>query len=136
MPRPKFPHFTPDEAEVLEVFMDKGPLEGKWSYDVKLESQKAKWIKFESEAMERMWKAVTAKRIDAICETQTEINIIEVKKYMMASGIGQLLVYSFMYSEQYKPTKPVKLWLIAKYPDPDVEEVARKVGIKTWTIYK
>jgi len=135
MPRPKFPHFTKDEAEVLEAFMKQYPNVQKWEFDVRLKSKKAEGIKFENEMMKLFWEKATAKRIDAVAHLTNEIWLIEVKRYMLSSGIGQLLVYSFMYNEQFKPKKYVKLWLIAKYPDPDVIEVCKKLGIKTWSMY-
>ena len=132
MAKVKFPHFTPDEAEVLEEFMRKGPLEGKWSFDVHLKSLKAERIPVEDTVYRMMWEKLTAKRIDAVCETYNSINIIEVKRVMLASGIGQLMLYSYMYNKQFKPKKPVYLWYVVKYHDPDVVEYCRNIGIKTW----
>ena len=136
MARVKFPHFTLEEAEVLEKFQEAGVLSGKWSYDVRLESKKVPAMEGEPEYIKKMWKAVTAKRIDAVCEDENFIHIIEVKRYMQASGIGQLLLYSHMYAEQFKPFKRIKLWLIAYYPDADVVEFCEQMGIKTWTVVK
>ena len=132
MAKVKFPHFSIEEAEVLERFQETRRLVGDWSYDVRLKSIKAEEVKIEDPVLRQMWEALTAKRIDAVCETREDINIIEVKRVMLPSGIGQLMLYSYMYNQQFKPTKPVKLWLIAKYHDPDIVEYCKMVGIKTW----
>lgn len=91
-------------------------------------------VKITDPTMRLMWEALTAKRIDAVAETDTFIHIIEVKRVMLPSGIGQLLLYSYLYNEQFKPTKNIKLWLIAKYPDPDVIHVCKQMGIQTWVM--
>lgn len=132
MPKAKFPHFTPEEAKVLEEFQRAGILRGKWSYDVRLESLRAEKVYIEDPTMRAMWKALTAKRIDAVCETDTDINIIEVKRAMLASGVGQLFLYAYMYNRQFKPQKPVKLWYVCYYHDPDIVEFCRLHGIRTW----
>lgn len=136
MPRVKFPHFTPEEAEVLEAFMRAKIIDGKWSFDIRLPSQKGKLKGIHPDWVIQMWNKVTAKRIDALCETADSIHIIEVKRYLMASGIGQLIVYKYLYEKYYKPEKPIQLWLIAMYDDPDVREVCGVLGIRVWTIYK
>ena len=134
MARPKFPHFTLEEARTLELFQASRILVGKWSYDVRLRSKRAAKCPYKEEWLRRMWEAVTAKRIDAVCERDSDINIIEVKRYMLPAGIGQLLVYSYMYAEQFKPNKPIKLWYVTYYNDPDVEEICKRLGIKTWSV--
>ena len=136
MARPKFPHFTLEEARTLELFQATGILIGKWSYDVRLTSKRATDCPFEEDWACRMWKALTAKRIDAVCERESDINIIEVKRYMLPSGVGQLLLYSYMYADEFKPNKPVKLWYVTYYSDPDVEDLCRKLGIKTWSVVR
>ena len=133
MPKVRFPHFTLEEARVMQEFMDSGILDGKWSFDVKLKSRKAEKVPIEDPVMRAMWEALTAKRIDAVCETPVDINIIEVKRVMLPAGIGQLLVYTYMFNEQFKPDKPVKLWYVTYYNDPDVEHICKQLGIKTWS---
>ena len=132
MVKAKFPHFTLDEAEVLEEFMKTGILRGAWKFDVRLPSEKAKWVENYPEPWRSMWEALTAKRIDALCETPDAIHIIEVKRVMLHSGIGQLMMYKALYEEHFKPRKPIRLWLIAKYHDPDVVKLCRQMNINTW----
>ena len=135
MVRTKFPHFTPEEAEVLDEFIRKRIIVGEWKFDVRLPSNRAKEVDIKDPTLKLFWEKVTAKRIDALCETPESIHIIEVKRYMLASGIGQLLLYSYLYNKHFKPSKPIFLWLIAKYPDPDVIEWCKLHGIKTWTMF-
>ena len=134
MAKIKFPHFTLEEAKVLEEFQKRFPYFTNWRYDVKLKSRKLDLAKIDDPILKKMWYHLTAKRIDAVCEDNENIYIIEVKRYMMASGIGQLLVYQYMFNEQFKPKKNIKLWLISYYPDPDVEHIANQLGIRTWSV--
>ena len=113
--------------------MRTGLLDGKWSFDVKLTSKKFENAKIDDDLMRVIWKNLTAKRIDAVCETAEDINIIEVKRVMLASGIGQLMLYAYMYNQQFKPQKPIKLWYVTYYNDPDIEEYCKLIGIKTWS---
>ena len=134
MVRPAFPHFTPAEAEVLQAFQQQNILDGKWSYDVRLKTELPERFKYEPENYRKMWEALLANRIDALCETKGAIHIIEVKKYLHPSGIGQLLNYRRMYIEQFKPKKAVEMWLIAKYPNIETVETCSRYGIRTWTM--
>ena len=136
MPRPKFPHFTLEESKVMEELLIERPIWGDFKFDVHLTSKKFELAKIENETLRRMWHALTAKRIDAVCDTGKEIYIIEVKRMMLASGIGQLLLYAHMYNKEFKPEKPVKLLYATYYPDPDVEEFCRQIGIKTWSVVR
>ena len=136
MVKVKFPHFTLEEAKVLEEFQKLFFKGAKWQYDVRLESRKAKLPESEPEPFKIMWKKLTAKRIDALVETSDAFHIIEVKRVMLPSGIGQLLVYAYMFNEQFKPKKMVKLWYVTYYNDPDVEHICKQLGINTWSVVK
>jgi len=136
VPRPKFPHFTKEETKVMEELLVQRVVWGDFKFDVKLRSDKAKFAEDLPEPLRSMWEALTAKRIDAVCETPDAIWIIEVKRVMLPSGIGQLLLYAHMYNQQYKPQKPVKLLYATYYPDPDVENFCKQIGIKTWSVVK
>ena len=132
--RIRFPHYTEEERRALEEFMKAGILHGVWSFEVRLKSRISEFAKELPENWRRMWETVTAKRIDAVCEEPDRINIIEVKRRLMSSGIGQLITYEKMYKEQFKPTKPIQLWMVAWENDPDVAKVCADMGIKTWTV--
>ena len=130
----KFPHATSEEREALQKFIDAGIIHGIWTFELRLPSRKAKIAEKAAEPFRIMWEKLTAKRIDAVCEAADAIYLIEVKRYLLPSGIGQLLVYAYMYNEIYKPKKPIKLYYVAYYNDPDVAEVCKNMGIKVFTV--
>ena len=134
--RPKFPHFTEEESHVLREFIKAKVIEGEWWTDVKLTSRKAKYIETMEEPWRTMWLMLTAKRIDAVCVARDYVHIIEVKKIMLPSGVGQLSLYRMMFAEEYKPRIPIRLWYVTYYRDPDVEEMCRRAGIRTWSVVK
>ena len=134
MEKIKFPHATSEERQALEEFIRKGIISGIWTFELRLPSRKAKGLEHLPEPIRVMWEKLTAKRIDAVCEAADAIYLIEVKRYLLPSGIGQLLVYAYMYNEIYKPKKPVKLYYVAYYNDPDVAEVCKNMGIKVFTV--
>jgi len=130
----KFPHATSEEREALEKFLNAGLIHGIWTFELRLPSRKAKLSVEMPLPFKQMWEKLTAKRIDAVCYADDAIYLIEVKRYLLPSGIGQLLVYAYMFNEIYKPQKPVKLWYVAYYNDPDVECVCRQLGIKVYYV--
>ena len=135
-PKMKFPHFTSEEKEAMKSFILHGPLKGEWELEVRLPATLPEWVKNEPEEFVKMWMTVTAKRIDAVCEEKNGIHIIEAKKRLMASGIGQLLVYRSMYTQYFQPKKPIYLWLIAAHDDPDIRNICKEYGINVWTLDK
>jgi len=130
----KFPHATSEEREALLKFIESGKIHGIWTFELRLPSRKAKLSVELPMPIQQMWEKLTAKRIDAVCYANDAIYLIEVKRYLLPSGIGQLLVYAYMYNEIYKPDKPVKLYYVAYYNDPDVEHVCKQMGIKVFTV--
>lgn len=128
----KFPHYTSEEEFIAKQFILSGTLKGEWYADVKLKSRKANWIHDYKEPWRSMWEALTAKRIDLLCINPKAIYIIEVKRYMLSSGIGQLITYRNMFLEEYRPDVPVYLYYVTYYHDPDIVALAKKLGIYTW----
>lgn len=127
-----FKHQSEEERIVAEEFIKRYLVGAKITFDLPLASKKpARWEEM-PENYKRMWEYLLAKKIDFIAELPEKIMIVEVKQKLSASGVGQLLLYKKMYEEQYKPVKPLELWQIAMYPDPDVIELCDKLGIKWW----
>jgi len=73
--------------------------------------------------MDRMWRALTSKRADAIAETQSHVWLIEVASYPGMRSLGQLLTYHSLWNDDPKIAKPTRLVLVANELDPDIEPV-------------
>lgn len=83
----------------------------------------------EKDPFKRMWRASTAKRADAIAETQNEVWIIEVSDYPGMRALGQLLTYQALWLEDPKINKVERLVLVAGRIDTDIAAGAGKMGV-------
>ena len=108
--------------------------DAKLKFDVPLKSKAPAALETAPEHYRKLWEYLTAKKIDFIAEYPEKIMIVEVKRKLSASAVGQLLLYRKMFTEQYKPGKPVELWHIANYPDLDVIELLNELGIRWWCL--
>lgn len=74
----------------------------------------------EKDPMQRMWRALSCKRADAIAETKNEVWIIEVSAYPGMRALGQLLTYHTLWLQDAQIDKPSKMILVADQIDRDV----------------
>ena len=81
-----------------------------------------------------MWRAINAKRIDCLAETDKEIWIIEVSQDPGLRSVGQLQVYLKLWSEDPGIDKPVRLVLVCAVVDPDLLSAASSFGILTYVM--
>lgn len=77
----------------------------------------------------RLWNSVKMKRVDAIGYTENEIHLFEVKPIANAEAVGQIQLYEHLFSISHKPDKPTRKIIVCAEIDPDVETLARVIGI-------
>lgn len=83
----------------------------------------------QADSMWRMWRASTAKRIDVLAETDTEVWIIEVADRPGLRALGQLQVYRSLWLEDPKIMKPEKMVLVCQTLDTDLGAAAAQNGV-------
>ena len=88
----------------------------------------------EKDPMYRMWAANTAKRADAIAETEDEIWIIEVSAYPGMRAVGQLFTYQALWLEDPLIPKIERLLLVCERLDNDIGAAAGKMGIQCYVV--
>ena len=88
----------------------------------------------EKDPMQRMWRATTSKRVDALAETPTEVWIIEVAAYPGQRSLGQLMNYQTLWLEDTKIIKPEKLVLICERVDQDIAVSYSKFGVLVYIV--
>lgn len=88
----------------------------------------------EKDAMKRMWRANTAKRTDAIAETEEEVWLIEVSEYPGMRAIGQLHTYQTLWIEDPKITKIERLILVCERLDNDIAAACGKFGFQVYIV--
>ena len=81
-----------------------------------------------------MWRALTAKRIDALGETENELFLIEVNSDPGLRAVGQIQVYAKLWSEDPKINKPIVKVLVCAVVDPDLLSAAASFGIQTYVM--
>lgn len=77
----------------------------------------------------RMWRALTAKRTDAIAELDNECWLIEVAENPGMRALGQLITYEALWLEDPKINKPARKILVAHTIDPDIATGLRAGGV-------
>ncbi len=84
--------------------------------------------------MQRMFRANTAKRTDAIAELDAEVWLIEVSDYPGMRAVGQLMTYQTLWLEDPKINKLERLCLVAGKMDNDIAAAAGKLGILVFIV--
>lgn len=79
-----------------------------------------------------MWRFNTAKRADAIAETDTETWIIEVASYPGLRAVGQLQVYRTLWREDPLIDKPDRMLLVCERIDADLAAACGVYGIQVY----
>ena len=134
---PKFPRYTEEETIIAKEFIKQWPNDNdEFWFSVHIPSAKAKWVVNAPPFLQYQWTVVTAKRPDLVIVSKNVVHIVEFKRYMLSSGIGQLLLYRDMFLEYYKPDAPIELWYAVWYWDPDVAKKCEREGIKWWSYIK
>lgn len=128
----KFPHYTPHEALVLGHFIDRKLLVGDYSFSVKLRSHMPDIPTDVPESVREDFRHLLAKRIDAVCKRADAIWILEIKRRLFASAIGELMMYSLLYKDEFKPNLPIKLACVAGVDDKATHWAMDQLGINVW----
>jgi len=88
----------------------------------------------EKDPMKRMWRANTAKRTDAIAETENEVWLIEVSEYPGMRAVGQLHTYQALWLEDPKIMKIERMVLVCARLDADIGAACGKFGFQVYII--
>lgn len=75
---------------------------------------------------------LSRRRIDCLAETQTEIHVIEVCDRAGYRTIGQLPIYAAYYQLDHQPTKPLKIGILCRTIEPDLQIFCLKNAYMTW----
>jgi len=86
----------------------------------------------EKDPLQRMWRANTAKRADAIAELENEVWIIEVSLRPGLRALGQLMTYLALWCEDPKIMKLEIPVLVCEQIDTDLIAAAAKYGVRVY----
>ena len=128
--RGKYPHMLTPDYPVWERFLDAYASRIlKLYYDVRV-GVGGTVPGDVDEAMARMYRAVTAKRLDALVEFQDEVWLVEVSSGPGLRAVGQLASYLALYAQDPKIPKPTEPYLICDRLDPDLKTTLRLYSMR------
>ena len=127
-------HFKPRELEIVAEALRLGLLPGRVVFNYRLDPPERPRRPGESEWEYLWWKFLRSKEIDAVCFLEDEVIIVEFKDRARPSGIGQLLTYKELFVKQTGFKGRVRLRYIVGEGDPQVEQVARSLGIEVYVL--
>lgn len=112
------------ELKMLDIFIDSGVLEGRFEREVKVGKRifKTKHGTFD-------WR----KSIDLICETDTEVWVLEGKNRLNYEALGGALTYSTLYAGEF-PQKKISTGIVCNTVEEEVLETCKKYGITVFEI--
>lgn len=122
----------PNDVVIWDEYLRKNPHDfiNAW-YDVRVGEPAIPYEDI-SEVMRRDWWDLLRWQIDAVCEDETSIYVIEVKPHAGAGAIGQALAYAALLKEKWKPKKPVIPAICTDTISEITEKVAKKHGVEIW----
>ncbi|GAI65192.1 unnamed protein product [marine sediment metagenome] len=127
--RHKYPHLIGDDTAVWERFILKFP--GKFDtvdYDVKVGSgTDPNFIKGDKSG--EYWAMLTKKRIDVVGFKNNSVTIIEVKKRVSLSTLGQILGYKFLYLREHPEIPVVSTLIVCSLIDQDDIDVLERYSV-------
>ncbi len=123
--RGKYPHMLREDYPVWNRFLDKyGEKIQKIYYDVRVGIVGTNTQGFE-EKWAKVYRAVSAKRIDALVEFENEVWLVEVASGPGLRAVGQLATYVALYAEDPKIPKPMVPYLVCESLDPDLAKALK-----------
>jgi hypothetical protein len=127
--RHKYPHLIGEDIEVWNRFILKYP--DKFytvDYDVKV-GLGADTTPIPDEVSKQYWATLTKKRIDVVAWKDNSVTIIEVKKRVSLSTLGQILGYKFLYLREHPEIPVVSTLIVCSSINQDDIDVLKHYGI-------
>lgn len=130
----KLPHYKTREVQTIKKFVMSDILPGIYSFDVRLPYELTVKEKLLAPEEQRMMLALKSMRIDAIVETPDELWVLEVTRGLELSYTGKLLGYAHLYRKLFKPTKEIKMGIVALEDNPLARSALEDMGVKIWFV--
>ena len=126
----KYARLRPEDVTVWERFMRLNPnKEWTMDYDVKVGLGRKPLEELPPE-LQKDWRDLTRKRIDAVAWSENNVFLIEIKPRAGLSAIGQIIGYSELWIDLHDNDRRVRPVVICHSTDPDTIQVAKAAGIE------
>ena len=125
-----YARLRPEDVAVWEKFIDSHP-DKPWmmDYDVKVGLGRETMEDLPPE-LQKDWRDLTRKRIDAVAWAPDAIYIIELKPQATLGAIGQVLGYSELWEDLHNSGRRVHPLILCNSTDPDTKRVAAASGVE------
>lgn len=116
---PKYPHLLGEDVPIWDKFIQVFPVFfDSVDYDIKIGSGVNADV-IDDTKYKTFYEDLTKKRIDVIGYLNEFITIVEIKKRVSLSTLGQILGYKFLYSKEHPDLKLIKTLIITSTIDRD-----------------
>ncbi len=127
--RHKYPHLLGEDIPVWNRFISKYPDRfDTVDYDI-LVGKGGDTSNIPDDNSKKQWVQLTRKRIDVIGYKNGFPTIIEVKKRVSLSTLGQVLGYRFLYLAEHPELPSVKIFIICSSIDQDDKDILNYYGV-------
>ena len=75
------------------------------------------------------WRRLNQRRIDVVIEYPDRVDLVEVHRSPAAASVGRLLHYRKLWQMDDPAKKPVRLVLVASFPEGAIAEICQDAGI-------
>ena len=129
MVMPHYPHMLQGDTEVWTKFLESGVVEIRrvW-YDVRVGLSVLRMVE-PSTIESRIAAGLTRKRIDVIASVGNDFWVIEVKPRANMHAVGQVLVYTRLFGQEYVSTGQIISVIVCANSDEDLEDEFDDFGI-------
>lgn len=124
------PHYQ--EAEKLifcEWLRDKSAY-GDYIFDLAIPPKAKADISKLPDSVRRQAEYLLALKIDAVRLRDEGVELIEVKRRALASGIGQLITYKSRFEDEFKGVRVLRMIYVVPLASQDIRDAARELGIE------
>lgn len=128
--RGRYPNMLPEDVPIWDKFLDlNANLFKRIFYNVRVGGV-VTTDQAQDRKMADMYFKVTAKRIDALCELEKELWLVEVAARPGLRAVGQLTSYVYLWNEDPKINKPLYGVLVGQDIDADLQKVLTFNGMR------
>jgi len=127
--RPFYPHMMPEDTAIWTEYLRNPivPIKEVW-YDVHV-GQGVLLPVGASDIDRRIAAGITRKRIDVVCRIAGGYWVVEIKLYASYLALGQVLVYTRLFTEEYRTQGQVFPIIMANNADPDLIKEFDLLGV-------
>jgi len=82
----------------------------------------------------RIARGITRKRIDVVCRVDSTLWVVEIKPFASMTALGQVLGYTRLFIEEYRPTVEVLPVIVCDAVDDDLVDEFEVDGVLVITV--